>query len=67
MLSGALGWENMVKRLAIATVSALTLTSFAHADFLSWSAETEDDPFSDEQKVTVDYMSTFRSGLEAPE
>jgi hypothetical protein len=53
-----------VKRLVAIAVSALALTtSSAWADFQRWSAETESDPFSGGQKVTVDYMSTLRSGI----
>lgn len=35
----------------------------ARADFLRWSAETEEDPFSGGRRVTVNFMSSIRSGV----
>ncbi|WP_274627591.1 hypothetical protein [Arvimicrobium flavum] len=47
--------------LALFTASTLSINSAA-ADFLRWSAEIENDPFSGGRKVLVN-MSTIRSGV----
>jgi hypothetical protein len=41
----------------------LALATPAHADFESWSFESEDDPFSGGNRTTVDYSSSARSGV----
>ncbi|MDR6670169.1 hypothetical protein [Rhizobium sp. 1399] len=51
-------------RVAIAA-SALFLVSFSQgvAGFQSWSVDKEEDPFSGGQSVTIDFMSSLRSGV----
>ncbi|WP_125270260.1 hypothetical protein [Agrobacterium sp. FDAARGOS_525] len=44
-------------------LSALAWTAPAHAGFNSWSAKTENDPFSGGTKVTANYASSVRSGV----
>lgn len=47
----------------IAFLAAVLVAMPAAADFLRWSAETDNDPFTGGQRVTVSYMSSLRSGV----
>lgn len=50
-------------RAIVMFLAALVAAAPAHADFMSWSAETEEDPFSGGRRVTVNFMSSIRSGV----
>jgi len=52
-----------MRRIALSMFVALAACQAARADFLRWSAESEADPFSGGKKVSVDYMSSVRSGV----
>ena len=47
---------------AFLTLLALLMAGFSHADFLRWSADTEEDPCSG-RRVKVNFMSSVRSGV----
>lgn len=53
----------MFMQLSLAGALLAVSTNLAVADFLRWSAEIENDPFSGGRKVTVNYMSSLRSGI----
>lgn len=53
----------MFKQIFVAGAVLLAATNLAAADFLSWSADIENDPFSGGRKVVVNYMSSLRSGV----
>ena len=51
-------------RRVFITIASLALSySAANAGFETWSVSVETDPFSKGQRVTVDYMSSIRSGV----
>ncbi len=52
-----------MKKLGVAVAGLLLSAGTASADFERWSAEIENDPFSNGMRVTVDYMSSIRSGV----
>lgn len=53
----------MCMRLSLVGILLAMSTNLAAADFLRWSVEIENDPFSGGRKVTVNYMSSLRSGI----
>jgi hypothetical protein len=53
----------MILRLVFAFILSLGFQASASAGFNRWSIEKTDDPFTGGQKVTVDYMSSLRSGV----
>lgn len=50
-------------RFSLIIACVLSLCVPAYAGFEHWTTSTEDDPFSGGKKVTVDYMSSMRSGV----
>lgn len=50
-------------RFRLIVAGLLVLCAPARADFQSWSSESEEDPFSGGKKVTINFMSTLRSGV----
>lgn len=58
-----LGAWGMRKTIYLAAVSLFSVVTSANAGLLQWSAESEADPFTGGKKVTVDFMSTLRSGV----
>lgn len=52
-----------MSKVLISTVASLMMCQSAFAGFAAWSSEKEEDPFSKGAAVTVDYMSSIRSGI----
>lgn len=52
-----------MRKLIFILVALASTAGPAAADFNRWSSETEQDPFSGGKRVTVDYMSSLRSGV----
>ncbi|MDB5524563.1 MAG: hypothetical protein JWM58_2326 [Rhizobium sp.] len=52
-----------MRKFIISSLIGLSLAGPAAAGFNRWSSETEQDPFSGGKRVTVDYMSSIRSGV----
>jgi hypothetical protein len=52
-----------MKKFVLSLTFVVLFAGQSFADFMAWSSETEDDPFSKGQRVTVDFMSTIRSGI----
>jgi hypothetical protein len=53
----------MHKTIYLAAVGLFSVVTSASAGLLQWSAESEADPFTGGKKVTIDFMSTLRSGV----
>lgn len=53
----------IMRKLGLAIAGLLLSAGTASADFERWSAEIENDPFSNGMRVTVGYMSSMRSGI----
>jgi hypothetical protein len=52
-----------MRTLTLSLLFAASIAQPAAAGFDRWSSETEQDPFSGGKRVTVDYMSSIRSGV----
>lgn len=52
-----------MKSILLAMIAVAISYSSAVAGFQSWSADTEEDPFSGGKRVTVSFMSSVRSGV----
>jgi hypothetical protein len=52
-----------MRKWGLSAVLFLSVTMPAAAGFQQWSVETEDDPFSGGKRVTVNFMSSLRSGV----
>ena len=48
--------------LAAATI-ATAFAGSAHADFYRWSVVVEEDPFTNGNNITANYLTSIRSGL----
>ncbi|TWB19558.1 hypothetical protein FBZ99_101331 [Rhizobium sp. ERR 1071] len=53
----------MFRILSLAAAAILTTTFPSQAGFQSWSVDKESDPFSGGESVSVNFMTTFRSGV----
>ncbi|CAH0132650.1 hypothetical protein SRABI05_00085 [Agrobacterium fabrum] len=52
-----------MRKWVLSAVFFASITAPAMAGFQQWSVDTEDDPFSGGKRVTVDFMSSIRSGV----
>lgn len=52
-----------MRTIAVAALAGAISVGPASAGLMQWTAETEEDPFSGGKRVTVDFMSSFRSGV----
>jgi hypothetical protein len=50
-------------RMFLGMLLAVLSATSVHADFMRWSADSEEDPFSGGRRVTVNFMSSIRSGV----
>lgn len=53
----------MLKSIAIVTLLFASTAAPSHAGFQQWTMEKEADPFSGGEKVSVNFMSSMRSGI----
>jgi hypothetical protein len=53
----------MLRKISVAAAISLMLASASQAGLQAWSVDRESDPFSGGESVSVDFMSSFRSGV----
>lgn len=52
-----------MRKWVLSVMFFVSIAAPAMAGFQQWSVDTEDDPFSGGKRVTVDFMSSIRSGV----